>query len=53
MKAWLQAQADALWSTINAVLTNKPAPARQVVIYMVVIIALAVVLPKVAKTLSK
>lgn len=50
---WLEAQANVAWSVVAAVASNKPAPARQVVIYTLVLIALAFVVPKIVKLVSK
>jgi hypothetical protein len=49
----LLAQANAALSVVSAVASNKPAPARQVVIYTLVLIALAFVVPKIVKLVSK
>jgi len=51
--AWLQAQAAALFATIGNVASNRPEPARQVVIDLVILGALAYVIPKIAKLASK
>ena len=40
-------------SVINAIITDRPAPARQVFIYTLVLIALAYLAPKIAKLVSK
>ena len=50
---WLHTQADAATQVIGAVISNQPAPAREVVIYVFVIIALAVIIPKIVKLVSK
>lgn len=50
---WLSAQVDVIFSVVGAVASNKPAPARQVVIYTLVLIALAFIVPKIAKAVSK
>ena len=49
----LRVQAAALWDTLSAIVANKPAPARQVVIYTLALIALAFVVPKIIKAVSK
>ena len=51
--AWLGAQAHIAGSVVAAVASNKPAPARQVVIYAIALIALAFVIPKIVKLVSK
>ena len=51
--AWLDAQAHVAWSVLAAVVSNQPAPARQVVIYTLVLIALAFLVPKIIKLVSK
>ena len=51
--AWLGTQAHIAGSVIGAVATNQPAPARQVVIYTLVLAALAFVIPKLFKLISK
>lgn len=53
MKAWLDAQAHVAWSVLSAIISNQPAPARQVVIYTLVLAALAYVIPKIIKLVSK
>ena len=50
--AWLAAQAHVMASVLGAVMTDRPAPARQVVIYTVVLAALLYVIPKIAKLIS-
>lgn len=50
---WLGAQANAALSIVGAVASNKPAPARQVLIYTIALAALAVVVPKIIKIVSK
>jgi hypothetical protein len=51
--AWLQAQAHVAMSVIGAVLSNKPAPARQVLVYTAALVALMFVVPKIVKLVSK
>ena len=51
--AWLSAQVNVAFSVVGAVASNKPAPARQVVIYTLVLIALAFIVPKIVKLVSK
>ena len=53
MKAWLAGQVHIAWTVVTAIVSNQPAPARQVVIYTLVLIALAVVIPKIVKLVSK
>jgi hypothetical protein len=50
---WLHAQANALFATISDVASNRPEPARQVVIYTVVLAALLYAIPKIIKLVSK
>lgn len=40
-------------SVLSAIVANRPAPARQVVIYTVVLAVLAVAIPKIVKLVSK
>ena len=51
--SWLYAQVHIAGSVIGAVATNQPAPARQVVIYTLALAALAFVIPKLFKLISK
>ena len=51
--AWLDAQAHVAWSVLSAIISNQPAPARQVVIYILALAALAFVIPKIIKLVSK
>lgn len=51
--AWLQAQAHTAFPVLGAIISNQPAPARQVVIYTVVLVVLAVAIPKIVKLVSK
>lgn len=51
--AWLNGQAHVAWSVLAAVISNQPAPARQVVIYTLVLIVLAFLVPKIVKAVSK
>ncbi len=51
--AWLHAQAAAVRGTIGDVISNRPAPARNVIAYTLVLIALAVVIPRAVKAVSK
>ena len=51
--AWLDIQAHVAWSVLAAIVSNQPAPARQVVIYTLVLIALAFIVPKIIKLVSK
>jgi hypothetical protein len=50
---WLGTQAHVAWSVLAAIVSNQPAPARQVVIYTLVLIALAFVVPKIIKAVTK
>ena len=49
----VRTQAAALWNTGSAIIANRPEPARTVVIYTLVLIALAFVVPKIVKLVSK
>lgn len=49
----LKAQANAVFATIGNVASDKPEPARQVVIYVIVLAVLAYVIPKIVKLVSK
>jgi hypothetical protein len=51
--AWLDAQAHVALSVLSAIISNQPAPARQVVIYTLVLIAIAFVIPKIVKLVGK
>ena len=51
--AWLQAQAGALFATVGNVASNRPEPARQVVIDVVILGALVFFSPKLIKLVSK
>lgn len=51
--AWLGVQAHVMASVLGAVISNQPAPARQVVIYVAVLSVLLSVIPKIAKKVSK
>jgi hypothetical protein len=53
MLTWLGTQAHIAMSVIGAVISNRPAPARQVLIYTVALVALAIGIPKIAKLISK
>ena len=50
---WLHAQLTALVSTGAAVIGNQPAPARQVFVYTLVLIALVWAVPKIVKAVKK
>jgi hypothetical protein len=50
---WLAAQAHVMTTVLGAVISDQPAPARQVVIYTAVLAALAYVVPKIVKAVSK
>ena len=51
--AWLNAQAHVALSVLAAIISNQPAPARQVVIYTLALAALAFAVPKIIKLVSK
>jgi hypothetical protein len=51
--AWLSTQAGIALGVVDAIVSNKSAPARQVVIYTVVLAGLAFVIPKIIKLVSK
>ncbi len=53
ISAWLVAQVNVAGSVVSAVASNRPAPARQVVIYTLSLIALMFVVPKIIKLVSK
>ena len=47
----LHAQAVALWGMIAAIAANRPEPARNVIVYTLVLIALLAVTPRIIKKL--
>ena len=51
--AWLQAQASAIFATIGNVVSDRPEPARQVVVYVAVLAVLVFVIPRIIKLVSK
>jgi hypothetical protein len=52
--AWLHTQAQVALSVLSAIISNQPAPARQVVIYTLVLAALAAAtIPRLIKSASK
>jgi hypothetical protein len=51
--AWLDAQAHVALSVLSAIISNQPAPARQVVIYTLVLAVLVFLVPKLIKLVSK
>ena len=51
--AWLHTQAQVALSVLSAIISNQPAPARQVVIYTLALAALVFVIPKIVKLVSK
>ena len=51
--AWLGMQAHIAGGVLGAIIWNQPAPARQVVIYTLVLAALAFLVPKIIKLVSK
>lgn len=47
-------QAAALWNIMSAIVANKPEPARNVIVYTVVLVVLAVfALPRIIKAVAK
>jgi hypothetical protein len=50
---WLGAQAHVAGTVLAAIISNRPAPARQVVIYTVALAVVATVIPKIVKLVSK
>lgn len=50
---WLVAQAHVMASVVGAVISDQPAPARQVVIYMAVLVTLLMFVPKALKKFGK
>jgi hypothetical protein len=46
-------QAAALWNVLSAIAANKPEPARNVVVYTVVLVVLAIAVPKIIKLIGK
>lgn len=50
---WLQAQADAIWNTIAAVMSNSPEPARGTAVHLVVAVAVVMAVLAVTKKFSK
>ena len=51
---WLKTQAGELFATIGNVASNRPEPARQVIIDVVILAALvALVIPRIVKAVSK
>ena len=51
--AWLHAQMTVMVSTLAAIASNRPEPARQVVIYVLALVVLALGIPKLVKILKK
>ena len=51
--AWLGVQAKIAGTVLAALIANRSAPARQVLIYAVVLVALAFITPKIIKVVSK
>ena len=51
--AWLHAQAATMFATLSAVASNRPEPARQVIVYVLVLVVLAVGIPKLVKVFKK
>jgi len=50
---WLATQATALWNVVSAIAANKPAPARQVVVYTLALAVLLAFAPKIIKKVTK
>lgn len=50
---WLAAQAHVMLGVVGAVISDRPAPARQVVIYTAVLAVLLYVIPKIVKQIGK
>ena len=50
---WTGTQATALWNVVSAVAANRPAPARQVVIYTLALAVLLAFAPKIIKKVTK
>lgn len=51
--AWLAGQARTAWDVLAAVTSNHSAPARQVAVYTLVVLALVFVAPKALKKIGK
>jgi hypothetical protein len=51
--AWLDAQAHVALSVLSAIISNQPAPARQVDIYTLVLAVIAFAVPKIVKLIVK
>jgi hypothetical protein len=50
----LRTQAAALWNVVSAIIANKPEPARNVIVYTVALVVLAVLgIPRLIKLISK
>jgi hypothetical protein len=50
---FLRVQATALWGVLSAIATNRPEPARTVVIYTIVLAVLLAFAPKIIKKVTK
>ena len=50
---WLQAQADAIWNTIAAVMSNSPEPARNTAVHLAVAAVVITAVLAVTKKFSK
>ena len=50
--AWLHVKASALWNVLSAIASNRPLPARDVIVYTLVFAALLAVTPRVLKKLK-
>ncbi len=49
----VRTQAAALWNVLSAIAANKPAPARTVVVYTLVLAGLLFLVPKIIKLIGK
>lgn len=50
---WLHTQMTVMVSTLAAIASNRPAPARQVVIYVLALVVLAIGVPRLVKIFKK
>jgi hypothetical protein len=46
-------QGAALWNVLSAIASNKPEPARNVIVYTLALVALLFLVPKIVKLVSK
>jgi hypothetical protein len=51
--AWLHTQAAAMVNILSAVAANRPEPARNVIIYMLALLAIGFIVPKIVQLVSK